>query len=814
MNRALGILLALACWAAIAAMAYGQYEIRLDPNNDVATMAFLAAALAAAVLLRVQGPWPAIEAGPFEGGRRWPVWVGLLLILLGVAAVGAGSYLLTKNFQVWVNQGWLLVIAGTSLTSLGFYGLDPKGEVLPHWSRGEIVALLAIFALGTFLRFYRYTDFPGSYTMHAIEEPQAGMRAKFLLDGIYYWEFLFDNYITAASMWFFGDRTINIIRIPFTIASALTVFPLYLLLRQIVSKPAALAGTFLWAVSSWNIIYSRCAHAIFPTNLIVIAAFALLLKVCRTHRLASMPWAALLSAYCLFAYAGFRGTPLVVLLVLGGTTLKDLWSRRRAADEHDRTRLKSFFRRDVVAVVLQLAMMVAMGVPIYRQVAYNAAQPMYYFEAANRSLSNKDYYSSDPQRFIEQRVRRIREAARIFMHKGDGSDTFNEPGEPMLDPLTSVAFIGGIFLCLTYPTRRYHAWVLFMFLFVMAGGAVFVQNLDVRRLQGVTPFVAALAAIFIDRTLWLARRLPRVVFYGFGAPALIVGAVFSTWWGYNIYFNKMANNQFVRQAFHASRYMAIVHYGRTVGAGRYTLLLSDIRHFFSPSDFYWLIGNLIPGAVIADLTAILPPNKLSAGERPLSVVLQEPYERKETARLLQAVYPGTECSDFIEEDNRYITLIACNLPNVPKAVPVSMRLTARYFHGKEATGNPILERPEPFIGFGTYPPQCYGVQDPGVPCAVEWSGTMMIPAPGSYRFALQTRGGARIDLRIDGRPLQGIEGKPLQEVLELDAGSHHVTAFAVIPRDSDTGVRFVWEVAQAWEVVPFYDVFPEASSVP
>ncbi len=806
MKRLSGILLALVCWAAIAAMAYGQYEIRLDPNNDFATMVFLAAALAAAVLLRVQEPWPAIEAGPFEGGRRWPAWVGVPLILLGIAAVGAGSYLLTINFQVWVNKGWLLIIAGTSLASLGFYGLDPKGKSLPGWSRAEIVALLAIFALGTVLRFYRYTDFPGAYTMHAIEEPQTGMRANFMLHGVYYWEFLFDNYITAASIWFFGDRTINIIRIPYTIVSAITVFPLYLLLRQIVSKPAALAGTFLWAVSSWNIIYSRCAHAIFPTNLLVIAAFALLLRTCRSHRLASMPWAALLSAYCLYAYAAYRGTPLVVLLVLGAISLNDLLSRRRATDEQDRTRLKSFFRRDVIAVVLQLAMMVAMAAPIYRQVAYNAAQPGYYFEAANRSLSNKDYYSSDPQRFIEQRIRRIRETARIFMHKGDGADTFNEPGEPMLDPLTSVAFVGGIFLCLVFPRRPYHAWVLFMFLFVMVGGTVFVQNLDVRRLQGVTPFVAALAAIFIDRTVSLGRRLPRVMFYGLGVPALIVGAAFSTWWGYNVYFNKMANNRFVQQALHASRYLAIVHYGRTVGAGHYTLLLSDIRHFFSPSDFYWLIGDLIPGEVVADLTEILPPKQLPVKALPLSVVLQEPYERKETARLLQAVYPGTQCADFIEAANPYITLIACNLPTVRKPVSLSMRLTARYFHGREPTGDPIVERPEPLIGFGTYPPQCYYVQDPRVPCSVEWSGTMVVPASRTYHFALQTRGGAALDVKIDG--------KPFRETVELAAGEHHVTAFAVIPRDSDTGVRLAWETAEGWEAVPFYDVSPDPSSVP
>jgi len=793
------IVFAVASWAAIAAMAYGQYGIRLDPNDNLATAIVVVAALLAALFLRGEGPWPALDAGPFEG-RRWPVWLGVLVVIAGLGTVGAGSYLLTLSFQNWVNQGWLLIIAGTSLTSLGFYGLDPKGSAGPGWTRTEVVVLLAIFALGLFLRFYRYTDFPPPHTMHAIEEPQAGMRAHFLLKGIYFWEFIFDNYLAAASMWLFGDRSILIIRIPFTIASALTVFPLYLLLRQAVSKPAALAATFLSAVSAWNIIYSRCAHNIFAPNLLVVLAFALWFRVGRTHRLAGAPWAACLSAFMLYNYAAYRGTAVLALLLLGGFLLGDLLAWRRAADAEARTLHRRFALRMVGAIILVAAFGVALFAPIYRITAYNSAQPGYYFEAANRSLSNKEYYSSDPQKFIAYRVQRIKETSRIFLHKGDGSDTFNEPGEPMLEPITGIAFIGGIFLVLVHPRRRFNLWILGGFLFVMIGGTVFVQNLDVRRLQGATPFVMMLAALFLDRVWLLAQRFPRQLLLTLAVVAAIAGGAFSTWWGYDVYFNKMAKNKLVRQAFH-NRYLSIIHYGRTLGTGRYSLLLSDIRFFFHPSDFYWMIEDLFLGNELHDITAVLPPNPLPKTPLPINIVIQHPYERLESARLLKQVYPGTECSEFVEADNPYITLTVCSLPADPKPAPLTMRLMARYYHGNEALGVPVVERSEPFIGFGTYPPECFMIHNSNINCTAQWIGTMRAPTSGVYRFTIGTREQAKLTVMIDG--------KPISESMELSAGDHQVIATAVIPRDSDTGVRFQWQTKEGPQAVPFYEMSPD-----
>lgn len=799
------LVISLACVAAVSLMGYGQYLIRLNPDDNRATALFLAAAAAAALLLRWEGAWPEPVAAVRVSGQR--SWLGVALIVVGLAALAPGSLLLARAWQSEFYRGWGLLFGGTILLSLGFRRLDPHGPWAPAWTRTEFWALVAIVLLGFVLRFYRYTDFPGTYGIHAIEEPQVGMRSAMILQGVHPWEFIFDNYLGAAGIYLRRDPSILSIRIPFTVVSALTTVPVHLALRALVSPPAALAGAFLFSVSSWNIIYSRCAHAVFPTNILVVTALALLLRFGRSRRLTAVPWIGLLCGLTLYGYAAYRGTPLLTLIFLGTTLIGDLRSFRRVTDSAARQAAVSAIRRDLGALATVVAMVAAWAWPIYVMTSSNAAQPSYYFEAAIRSLSNKSYYTSDPAAFARQRLERIRSTANIFMHHGDDSDTFNSPGEPMVDPLTGVCLTGGLMLALGFPRRRFHAFLLFMFAFLLLGGAVFVQNLDVRRLQGVTPFVAIFAALFIDRLWAFARHLPggRVI----AAVIVVVGAAFTVGWNYNVYFNKMAHNTHVRQGF-LNRYTIVIHYGRTRGAGREILLLSDLKYFFTPSDYYWLIETTMKGRALSDLSELLPPAQLPPAAKRRSVVIQHPHERHAIARLLTDLYPGTVCEEFIEPDNGYITLTACDLPDHLTPQALTMALTARYWLGPSAEGAPVVERSEPFIGYALVPKQCYSEQPFTIrECTAEWTGTLQIPTAGEYRFIAEGREGATLSVLIDDQP---VGNGPIR----LDAGTHRVVAHGRMRRIGETGVRLLWQTPRGPEPVPFYTIAaaPETATTP
>ncbi len=784
----------------LAGMAYGQWGIRKNPDDTAATAIFLASCLAAALL---HGKPMSFEPPKLHPpARRLPLIraAALVAVATGILAIGAGSAALVLDWRGRQLAGWALVVLGTAVLSAACRLLDPPREGDPAWSRGEALALTAIFALGAALRFHRYAEFPGPFTLHAVEEPQTGMGGyKVFAYGARPWEFLLDHYLAGLAIFLTGDRSMLSVRIPFTMFSTLTILPVHLLLRHLAPRPAALAGTFLFAVSSWNLVYSRCAHNIFLTNFFVVLVLALLFAYARTRRLGAMPWVGLFSAYTLYAYAGYRGTLLFVLVFLIGLLAVDLRRFTRAIGEEERLTAARAVLRGIGATAMVVYLGLALGAPIYAQVANNPAQPNYYFEAAIRSLSNRQYYTRDPRGFFEQRLRRIRNTARIFMHVGDDSPTFNAPNEPMVDPLTSCLFAAGLLGAACYPRRGYNAFLIFMFLSLLFGGAVFVQNLDVRRLQGITPFVAAFATLFLGQ-LWAAASF-RSRTAGRAALCLLAaaGGIFALARNYDVYFRKMAGDPRVRQAFR-NQYVTLIHYGQVHLGAREMWLLSDVRNLFIPSDYWWMVEGAFQGRSLPDAAAVLSPPQQDSGSRRVTVVVQEPLERRAVAALVRALYPAAACSEFAESETPHLALTACHLPERAIPVPVDLRLEARYWLG-ERNGVPALQRLEPFIGFANTPPICYGreIHPEAETCIVQWYARLPVQQSGIYTFRIAKRGAAGFaQFQLDGMPLRDGERRL------LGAGEHDFTGHARIPRGSEAGVRLEWAAGSEFTAVPFY----------
>jgi hypothetical protein len=795
------------CIGGLTLMAWSQYAIRRNPNDTATTLLLLGAALVVALVLgcsdeAARDRWPVVE--PVTAQPRREGIGSNVLGSAGTLAVVGGALALSLDWQRWFLAGWLALLGGVTLISLGLHRGDAQERAALPWSTSEVLCLLGIFALGTFLRFYRYSDFPDAFSTHAIEEQQTGLAAhRILTAGLRPWEFMLDYYLAAASLALTSAPTFLTIRIPFTVASALSILPVHFLLRRLVATPAALAGTFLFSVSSWNIIYSRCAHPIFLTNLVVLVVLALLVDFGRTRRLAGLPWIGLLSGYTLYSYAGYRGTPVFALMFLGGLTVSDAWRTRAAAAPRGAHRRLA---RDLLGLTVVVGVVGAVGTPL---VTLLRANPNYYFEAAGRSLANKQYYTADTFAFVSQRLERMREAARIFMHVGDKSPTFNDPGRPMLDPITSVCFVGGFFIAACFPRRGYNAFLLAMSVALMLVLTVMVQNLDVRRLQGITVFVATFAALFLDALWTQLRPMPATLRRGVVPVIAGILGLAVLWWNYDGYFHRMAGNPQVREAF-KNHYTTLIRYGRERyarehGRTRYILLISLLRQFFDPNYYYgshytWLHQGFMEGKGLGDLSDVLPPRLLPQNPRGLTVVVQDPYERAAVGALLTALYPGTSCREFIDPDTPRTALTVCDLPEKPLARTLTSTLHARYWTGDNAppTAEPALERNEPFIGYALVPSKCYE-GDAAEHCFAEWTGTFEVDTAGDYRFVIDVMGRTKLEAWIDDEPVT-------RTAVRLAAGAHRLRARAHLPRDMESGARLSWIQNGRPAVVPFYRV--------
>jgi hypothetical protein len=805
--------------AGLSVMAAAQCAIRRDPNSSAATVVFLAAAAVVAVLLGRRAR-PAVRRDTdltvVRGSGRRRAW-GVVGVAVGGLTIAASAVGLCIDWASTFYMGWAGITGGVALLSVGLWALDGVRSPAPPWSAIEVLAVAGLVALGAYLRFHRYADFPGPFSTHAIEEQQTGLAAYNILMGqARPWEFMLDYHLAALALWLSRDPTFLTIRIPFTIASTLTIFPVYLLLRRLVSRPVTLAGTFLYSVSSWNLLYSRCAHPIFLTNLLVVIVLLLLVQFGQSHRLAMLPWLGLLSGYTLYSYAGYRGTPLFVLAFLGSVLVLDLWRWWHAASRAGGG-ARRLVSRDLAAIGVVTVLGVVVAAPMAKLLWADTSNPYYYFEAGSRSLANKQYYTDDRAAFVAQRFQRVRETARIFMHVGDGALTFNDPGMPMLDPVTAVCFTGGLMLMLCFPWRGDNAFFLLMFATLMLVGTVFVQNLDVRRLQGITVFVVIFSAVFLEHVWRALHDLPRRMM-AVGVPVIAAGlGAYALWWSYNLYFHRMAENPRVREAF-KNHYTTLIRYGRERyrrehGGAPSLLLLSVLQRFFDPGYYYgshytWLHSAYMHGKDLADLGDVLPPKELPLRDGRVAVAIQEPYERRAAANILTAVYPGTRCSDFVEPDIPRTALTVCDLPEDRTPRPLEMTLKARYWIARPGSavseGTPFLERSEPFIGYAFVPPRCYDVAL-GSYCLVEWTGTFNVAVEGEYQLRSELRGRSHLDIWIDGKPVRS-------EVLHLAAGRHSLTAKAQLPREAESGVRLSWVRNGQVQPVPFYSLEPTATA--
>lgn len=740
--------------------------------------------------------------------------IGALLIAAGLVVSAYGSWLLSTVWDTRFGVGWGLVLAGLTAFSVGISRLDrpfrKDAEPLP-WLRWEVVAFVAIVLLGLFLRFWRYDVFPPPDGSCAIEEPQSGMGAEAIRNGLRPWEFLLDRWLPVPFMALLGD-TLTAIRVPFTLVSWLTIIPFYLLMRELVSRPAALGGTLLFAFARWHLAYARSAHAIFgPTLPLILVALWLAVRVYRRGGLAAWPWIGALCCYTLYSYAGYRATPAFIGLFFAISVVQHLWEYRQAVIPSARDAIRRSLRVQFAGFVLAGVGFALLAVPLYSQLTKN---PAYFVEAVERATNNPQYYHEDAAKMLQQRIDRVRDTAMMFNHLGDGSAVFNIPGAPQLDPVSGALFVLGLAYCLVWGGVRMQGFFAAYFLVLLAFGTVFTHNFDIRRLQGVIPLVFILVAFFLDGAgHFVRRRLGRHAWVPLALAAAVLGGLaFRENW--NLYFRDMMASPTVRQAFHTNYTIAIRYY-HDMPEGSYLRLVSEMSNFFMPSDWSWWRGNRLPGDTSHDLHDLLAGRPGPWDGRELHVVIRMPtYEGHEIAALVQRRFPDAACSVYVHPDGPiWATFMSCILgpQTYGDGRDFGGGIVARYYRGTE---EPILERREPAVSYALVPDECrYPKNRMRVPCRVVWEGTWNVPEAGVWQLMANTLNGTvRVfvgDRELARNPAAG-DGpdRVVDTALELPAGP---VAIRVESEWSDidavgTNLRLRRGGESDWRLLEFWDL--------
>ena len=488
--RSLRLMLAL-----IAAFA-AQTMMFNDPANYWTGIALWAAAIALAYPLLRARPEAAVEAPVVvEQPVNW-LWAAVGAGLSVVAFLSAGGNRFTPLAVVpWLLSVvlWPLALAGWRpqpeawLARLAARARAFKFDTLRVQFSWTAVAIVAVFALGAYLRFYDLNDVPREMTSDHVEKL---LDINDVLHGQYSIFFYrntgrepFQFYYTVALTRLFNLPLAHLtLKIGTALAGSATLIFVFLLARELGGTEAGLWTMLLSAIARWPIALSRAGLRYPFAPLFAAPALYFLARGFKSGRRSDFLWAGLCAGVGLQGYSSFRVVPLLIVVLVG------LWLLRSGQTRESRLRLLGQFAM-LVSVTLVTC------VPLLR---FMLDRPDLFWERIMTRIGTTEQpLPGNPLSLLWQNLYRV---FLMFNYTRDEVWTVNISNWPALSPLLAALFGLGLIALVVRAVRREGsatfvivAWI--MLLLPSALSLAFPkENPSVARAGIAFPFVFFIAA--------------------------------------------------------------------------------------------------------------------------------------------------------------------------------------------------------------------------------------------------------------------------------------------------------------------------------
>ncbi len=763
--------------------------------------ATLVLSLAWTFRLRVVRPVPNVV----RGWRWWRVLVGVPLALAGAAGFAYASHQLYLNWAGSFDRTWLTWLGGTALMAIGLdVASGPWKRMTPRSLRRAAILsiiLTILMALAAVYRLGNIADFPGEGTASQVEDLQTGQWGTWFQEGQgrVRWEYLSHAWLAGLGVWL-GGPTLLAMRVPFATVSVLKTIPLFAWLLFSVGPVGAVVGTALYVVSAWDVVLSRI-----PNNqnaLIVASAFALLAGPVRRGRPSAYVLLGLFGGYLLHEYVAYR--PAIFLSAVGAA-----WFSLR--DRH-----APWFAR-LTRPLLPLALVVAMGIPLFLGRLADGRVWDEYFNGWNRARAIAPYYNAqdDWRVAIDKRVDRTFEALSLFYFSGD-THPARRVGQPLVDWVTGTLLVIGVGCAAAHVFQSVLGLTLAGLLVTVAGTLVLTGNFDIGRVGGAVPYVFACVGYAAASLDALARgrdrRLRLLVWAGLAAAVLWAG-----------YLNTNAllrywSSPTVRRAYrHNLAYLA-GWLGQNARPGEQIVALAPgYHHVLLENDAAWLRGREMNGIAAWDLNTALQYWTAHPGKTLLVIFAGE--GTKTVQGYLESLFPGLAMQRMTDTLKLEGDIAFAHLDDMPPRLPQALA-TAHCggAHGEfavidRATGSSsfTVAADAPFIDAAAIPGTLRNhlSQMEPAPARVtgRYTGEIDITKGGDYRFMMQVYPGSGV-LMIDTKTVTA----GLDRGMTMAPGRHSVELQATFDPDPLSMVaRLYWQGPDSGgqrEIVPFYRVSP------
>ncbi|MBI2643958.1 MAG: glycosyltransferase family 39 protein [Candidatus Wildermuthbacteria bacterium] len=321
------------------------------------------------------------------------------------------------------------------------------------------------------------------------------------------------------------------LRLAPAILGILTVFGLYLLVKQWLGKNAALIASFLLAVSSWHVQFSRNGFRAIMVPFILVFLFYFLTKALREKRPIYFVATGVFFALGFYTYLSYLMIVPIAFFFLIYLLLfyrSQLW-----------VFLKENWRNIVLGIAAAILIYLPMGL-------YFAKHPGDFLaRSAGTSILNPELGSP-----IQLLLENTAKALFMFTNAGDENYRHNLGGSPMLDPMVGIFSAVGIFIALLRIKKPEYFFLLLWFGFMLAPTILTGEGIPhALRAVGTIPVMYIFAVLAIQPLhRYLHKKIPaRKIANVF----LIFILIFSAAYGYMKYFVVWAKDPATYRAYDA-----------------------------------------------------------------------------------------------------------------------------------------------------------------------------------------------------------------------------------------------------------------------
>ncbi|HYO50422.1 MAG TPA: glycosyltransferase family 39 protein [Chloroflexia bacterium] len=662
----------------------------------------------------------------------------------------------------------------------------------------------------------------------------------------------FSFWSIALTMQVFGVSLFGL-RLFSAFLGTLTVLPLYLLVRMWFGKRAAIIAAFLWAVMDVSLYFGRLGLNNITTPFFLVTGFYFLFRGLRSKRTLDFILSGYAFMLTMYFYFGGRLTPYIVAALIGYLFLfmpllripGAYWQFRKVTPGLSHlSALRQAAWTQVMGVGHYFGQIVILAIAC---ISFASPWWVYYtdhkaelearpndkliFNPANEARMASSYGATHTPLYLGLRMPtpddiypllpvvfeqtpvsvmltpdgfwprvlwgQTTTTLSIFTYRADASSFYTFTGEPAAKPIEAALIILGLALSAwRWRDARMATLSLWFWATLFAGGVLTIDAPYMPRIVGLVPVLAIVAAIPLNKLAaefvnaastfsfkWAQKRQKVMALAGQAVSGLAIACLLSYLGSqnYSDYFNRYLAAYFYPEVTGQAVFVGEMNQ-RVMSEGRPTPKYYDLGMHV----LYWGHGDnrfLNHGTEGQDMTN--PSNELPVinnGDK--DVIFMVWNFNIHYLSAIRAYYPSAEVSDYIYgppgSNNRLFTSV-----RVTKEPIEAQRVTVATY--TPAGGAPI-QQIETVVGTSSKNPAPQGLT---YPVEARWTGGIVTPAFGRYRFILKTPQAG--SLTIDGTPVLTATSDLQQTEVELllAKGVHEVQLSGTLV-DADTQVNLQW----------------------